>query len=368
MDPGNTIGNDASAEVADWLRLVHARGLSRKMARTLLGHFGLPAHIFAANPAVLRTLVPASAVQALLAPPDTALLARTLDWLAAPENHLLTLADAAYPKNLLEIPDPPLILYVKGHCDLLARPAIAIVGSRNATAQGQANAATFSAALSQAGLCIVSGMALGIDTAAHHGCLRAGGATLAVIGTGADIVYPARNRALAHEIAAHGAIISEYPLGTPAIAANFPRRNRIISGLSRGVLVIEAAAQSGSLITARMAGEQGRDVFAIPGSIHAPLARGCHELIRQGAQLVESASDILDTLGGYTRQESNTNRGEVAAQQDDLLDRIGFDPVDADTLAARCGLSPAELGARLLLLEMDGMVELLPGGAYQRTH
>lgn len=357
---------DTEADVAGWLRLVHARGVSRKLARTLLGHLGLPAHVFAADPAVLRTLVPARALQALLAPPDAALLARTLDWLAEPGNHLVTLADAAYPQNLLEIPDPPLLLYVKGNRDLLARAAVAIVGSRNATAQGLANAARFSAALSEAGYCIVSGMALGIDTAAHHGCLRAGGATLAVIGTGADIVYPARNRALAHDIAAHGAILSEYPLGTPAIAANFPCRNRIISGLSRGVLVIEAASQSGSLITARMAGEQGRDVFAIPGSIHAPLARGCHQLIRQGALLVESASDIVEALGGYVRQESNTNRGAEAVPHDDLLDQLGFDPVDADTLAARCGISPAELGARLLLLELAGTVELLPGGAYQR--
>lgn len=357
---------DERSDLAGWLRLAHTPGVGRAVARKLLASFGLPSNILTADRAVLRKIVPASAVEALLAPADAALLARTRDWLAEPGNALLTLADAGYPQSLLDIPDPPLLLYVKGRCDLLSRPAIAIVGSRNATAQGRLNAENFAAALSQAGLIIISGMALGIDTAAHHGCLRAAGTTIAVIGTGADLVYPARNRALAHEIAAHGAIVSEYPLGTPGIASNFPRRNRIISGLSRGVLVIEAAAQSGSLITARMAGEQGRDVFAIPGSIHAPLAKGCHELIRQGALLVESARDILDALPGFPVRESNTDESSASDLPDDLLQQIGFDPVDADTLAARCGISPAELGARLLLLEMDGKVELLPGGAYQR--
>jgi DNA processing protein len=357
---------DNSADVAGWIRLAHTRGIGLVLARKLLGHFGLPANIFAADRSVLRTLAPASKIDALLAPADPALLARTLAWLAEPGNYLLTLADAGYPQNLLEIPDPPLMLYVKGDCNLLAKPAIAIVGSRNATAQGAANAEKFSAVLGQAGLCIVSGMALGIDTAAHRGSLHAGGATIAVIGTGADLVYPARNRALAHKIAAQGAIVSEYPLGTPGIAANFPRRNRIISGLSRGVLVIEAAAQSGSLITARMAGEQGRDVFAIPGSIHSPLAKGCHQLIRQGAMLVESPFDILDALGIGQRKECNTESAVVADTQESLLHHIGFEPVDTDTLAMRCGLGPAELGAQLLLLEMDGMVELLQGGAYQR--
>ena len=360
-----------SVEVADWLRLAHTRGVGLALVRKLLARFGLPAEVFAADHAALRALAPASKIDALLAPVDAALLARTLDWLAQPGNHVVTLADAHYPPMLLEIPDPPLLLYVKGRCDLLARTAIAIVGSRNASAQGMANAEKFSAVFSDAGLCIVSGMALGIDTAAHQGCLRAGGATIAVIGTGADLVYPARNRALAHAIAANGAIISEYPLGTPAINTNFPRRNRIISGLSRGVLVIEAAARSGSLITARMAGEQGRDVFAIPGSIHSPLAKGCHQLIRQGALLVESPHEVLETLTGNQndnkRQKSNTGNDTLAIVQDDVLEQIGHDPVDPDTLAARCSLSPAELGARLLMLEMDGVIELLAGGAYQRV-
>jgi DNA processing protein len=299
----------------------------------------------------------------LLAPIDAALLGRTLDWLAEPGNALLTLADAEYPPLLLEIPDPPLLLYVNGRPALLAHPAIAVVGSRNATAQGVANAERFSEALSQAGLCVVSGMALGIDTAAHRGALRGPGSTVAVIGTGADVVYPSRNRALAHDIAAGGCLISEYPLGMPGIAANFPRRNRIISGLSRGVLVIEAAAQSGSLITARLAGEQGRDVFAVPGSIHSPLTKGCHLLIRQGAKLVESAQDILEELGSY----GSPARSALPPPPSELLRQIGFDPVDADALATRCALDRAELGTQLLMLEMDGLIERLPGGAYQRV-
>ncbi len=360
-----------SIEVADWLRLAHTRGVGLTLVRKLLARFGLPAHVFSADYNALRTVAPASKIDALLAPVDAALLARTLDWLAQPGNHLVTLADAHYPPMLLEIPDPPLLLYVKGRCDLLGQAAIAIVGSRNASAQGMANAEKFSAVFSDTGLCIVSGMALGIDTAAHQGCLRAGGATIAVIGTGADIIYPARNRPLAHDIAAHGAIISEYPLGTPAITANFPRRNRIISGLARGVLVIEAAAHSGSLITARMAGEQGRDVFAIPGSIHSPLAKGCHQLIRQGAMLVESPHEVLEALAvnqnDNKRQKSNTENDTSAIAQDGVLDQIGFDPVDTDTLAARCKLSQAELSARLLMLEMDGVIELLASGAYQRV-
>ena len=238
----------------------------------------------------------AEALCAPVAPATVAQIERTVAWLAQPGNHVLTLADAAYPARLLEIADPPTLLYAKGRIDLLSAPSVAVVGSRNATAAGLENAEQFSAALVEAGWTVVSGLALGIDTAAHRGSLKAvtaasavAAATVAVVGTGLDIVYPSRNRALAHQIAEAGCILSEYPLGMPAIAANFPRRNRLISGLSRGVLVVEAAARSGSLITARMAAEQGRDVFAIPGSMHSPLSRGCHQLIRQGAKLVESA-------------------------------------------------------------------------------
>ena len=355
----------AAADVADWLRLAHTAGVGLQAARKLLGALGLPVNIFAAGPAVLRTLAPQRVVDALLKPADRALLERSLEWLAEPGNQLMTLADADYPALLLEIPDPPLLLYVKGQRELLARPAIAVVGSRNATVQGATNAEKFSTALSQAGFCIVSGLALGIDAAAHAGGLSGPGSTIAVIGTGADVIYPARNRALAHAIAEGGCLISEYPLGMPGIAANFPRRNRIISGLSRGVLVVEAAAQSGSLITARMAGEQGREVFAIPGSIHSPLARGCHQLLRQGAKLVESAQDILEELNGYggLRQAAKGAPQPTSA----LMEQIGHDPVDLDTLAARCGISAGALAEQLLLLELEGRVEMLPGGGYQRV-
>ena len=335
----------------------------------------MPENIFAASLSSLQKIVSERVAQALRQPPAEAAAAQieqTLAWAAQAGNRVLTLADADYPPSLLEIPDPPLILYVKGRLELLARPALAVVGSRNASAQGVLDAEKFSQALSQAGYTIISGLALGIDTAAHRGALLAGaegGATIAVIGTGADIVYPARNRELAHRIAAEGCIVSEYPLGMPAIAANFPRRNRIISGLARAVLVIEAAAQSGSLITARMAAEQGRDVLAIPGSIHAPLSKGCHRLIKEGAKLVESAQDVLEELqhlplpAPMPPTEAAAAAGEPASP---LLQAMGFDPVTPDLLAARCGLDAATLMAQLLTLELQGQVEVLPGGSYRR--
>lgn len=363
--------------LADWIRLEQTSGVGAETARKLLAAFGLPHNIFAAGFAALNKIVSERVARALLSPPSAqtiALIERTEEWAGAPGNRVLTLADADYPQALLDIPDPPVMLYAKGRLELLSGPALAVVGSRNATAQGVSNAEKFSESLSQAGLTIVSGMALGIDAAAHQGAIRAsqggGGSTVAVIGTGADIVYPARNRALAHQIAEVGCIVSEYALGTPAIAANFPRRNRIISGLARGVLVIEAAAQSGSLITARMAAEQGRDVFAIPGSIHSPLAKGCHLLIKQGAKLVESAQDILEEL-----KYLNVARTVVASAQPSssvdatllpLLAAMGFDPVAADVLASRCGLDAAALSGQLLVLEMEGLVEVLPGGIYRR--
>ncbi|MBC7575614.1 MAG: DNA-protecting protein DprA [Herminiimonas sp.] len=383
-------------ELAGWLRLDRTADVGPATARKLLAAFGLPHNIFSSSLAALGEVVPARVAQALRAPlsSDTqALIDRTLAWTALPGNHALTLADTAYPRALLEIADPPLILYAKGDIRLLSAPSVAVVGSRNATAQGLANADAFSAALCAAGWTVVSGMALGIDTAAHRGCLRTlgnqtttNGSTVAVIGTGADIVYPARNRALAHEIVKAGCIVSEYPLGTPPIASNFPRRNRIISGLSRGVLVIEAAAQSGSLITARMAAEQGREVFAIPGSIHSPLAKGCHQLIRQGAKLVESAQDILEELQSgdlagaravsparplfrTASVASGASVGEIhgfAETSDPVLLAMGFEPVSQDALAVRCAIDSAALSAQLLTLELQGHVELLPGGAYQR--
>jgi DNA processing protein len=221
---------------------------------------------------------------------------RTRDWCGTPGNALVALSDPAYPAALLTLHDPPPLLYVSGRLDALHAPSVAIVGSRNATPQGVDDAGRFARELAGAGLAIVSGLALGIDAAAHRGALDAGGETIAIIGTGADLVYPARHRELAHEVARHGAIVSEWPLGTPAKAAHFPQRNRLIAGISRGVLVVEAAERSGSLITARLANEMGRDVFAIPGSIHAPLARGCHQLIKDGAKLTETPQDVLEEL------------------------------------------------------------------------
>lgn len=363
-------------ELTGWLRLERTVGVGPDTARKLLSAFGLPDNIFAASLDALGAVVSGRVARALLAPPTTelqSLIERTAQWLGTPGNHLLTLADRDYPQRLLEIADPPILLYAKGRIELLARPAIAVVGSRNATSQGVANAEQFASALSQTGLTIVSGMALGIDTAAHRGSLGQPGSTVAVIGTGADLVYPARNRTLAHDIAASGCIVSEYPLGVPAIAANFPRRNRIISGLTRGVLVIEAAARSGSLITARMAAEQGRDVFAIPGSIHSPLAKGCHELIKQGAKLVESAQDILEELQPSLWPPERIRVGTTARAplpesmaDDPVLAAIGFEPVCHDLLSLRCALDSAALSAQLLELELSGLIEMLPGGLYQR--
>ncbi|HYD78994.1 MAG TPA: DNA-processing protein DprA [Paucimonas sp.] len=366
--------------LAAWIRLEQTAGLGLEGARKLLAAFGLPENIFGAGYAALARVVPERVARALTAAPSEATLAlieRSLEWAEQPGNHILTLADDGYPQTLLDIPDPPLMVYAKGRIELLARPSIAIVGSRNATAQGVANAEKFSEVLSQAGLTIVSGMALGIDTAAHQGGLRGPGATVAVIGTGADLVYPARNRGLAHLIAEGGCIVSEYSLGTPALAANFPRRNRVISGLARGVLVVEAAIQSGSLITARMAAEQGREVFAIPGSIHSPLAKGCHRLIKQGAKLVESAEDILEEFRYYQAVKAGLPAIQATPAPaapspaampvtDPLLEAMGFDPVPLDALAMRCGLDAATLSARLLGLELDGRIEVLPGGSYRR--
>jgi DNA processing protein len=367
--------------LAAWIRLEQTAGVGPETARKLLAVFGLPENIFVAGFSALRKVVSERVALALSSAPTAAIgaqIEKTLAWLALPGNYLLTLADTDYPASLLNIADPPMLLYVKGRRELLSMPVLAVVGSRNATTQGVVNAEKFSEILSQAGLTIVSGMALGIDTAAHQGGLSGAGSTIAVIGTGADIVYPARNRSLAHQIAERGCIVSEYPLGMPAIASNFPRRNRIISGLARGVLVIEAAAQSGSLITARMAAEQGREVFAIPGSIHSPLAKGCHLLIRQGAKLVESAHDVLEELPSFlvTGSKPVASSASIALapasaescehHDERLLAAIGFDPIDPDTLQLRCGLDAAALNAQLLILELNGVVERLSGGSYRR--
>jgi DNA processing protein len=285
---------------------------------------------------------------------------------------LLTLADTDYPQSLLSADDPPVLLYAKGDTALLNRPMLAVVGSRNGTTQGERDAEAFSKVLGDAGLTIVSGLALGIDAAAHRGGLATAAGTVAVIGTGADRLYPARNETLARAIAEKGVVLSEFPLGTPAIGANFPRRNRIIAGLGLGCLVVEAALRSGSLITARLAAESGREVFAIPGSIHSPLSRGCHQLIRQGAKLVESAQDILEDLRWGGAPAAPATAASTLAKQDgaeeQVLAFLGDAPCALDTLSARSGLTPADLLAMLLPMELAGRVAQLPGGLYQKLH
>jgi DNA processing protein len=337
-------------------------GLGRENQRRLLKIFGSPAAIFDQAVAELTPHVKPAIARSISAEIDSSLIDTVSAWLDDSFNHVITIADDEYPRSLLNIPDPPLLLFVKGRLDLLNAPALAIVGSRNASAQGVRNAEAFALAASEAGLCVVSGLAQGIDTAAHIGGLKGRGSSIAVVGTGLDKVYPASNRDLAHSLAQAGAIISEFPLGTPPLAANFPRRNRIISGLGLGCLVVEASIQSGSLITARLAVEQGKDVFAIPGSIHSPQAKGCHALIKQGAKLVENVNDIFEELGHSLQDVSAT----CTSEEHPLFVHLGFDAVDAEALAQRSGLTISELSAILLQLELDGHIASLPGGLYQR--
>jgi DNA processing protein len=362
-----------SEERTAWLRLALTPEVGPRTARTLLTAFGLPQMVFGAGRQALARHVAeplAAALSAAPAPELQAAIQATERWLALdPAHALLTLADAAYPQALLTTADPPAVLFAIGDPGLLNRPALAIVGSRSASQQGAANAGAFALHLARAGLTIVSGLALGIDAAAHRGALKAladGGtsSTIAVVGTGVDVIYPPSNRALTLEVRARGVVISEFPLGLPGIAHNFPRRNRLIAGLARGVLVVEAALHSGSLITARLAAEMGREVFAIPGSIHSPTARGCHRLIRDGAKLVESAQDILDEL--RIDAAPAAARATRPAAQGALLDALGFDPVDLDTLVLRTGRSAGRLTAELLELELAQDVERLPGNRYQR--
>ena len=356
-------------ELGAWLRLLETPALGRESARKLLAAFGSPQAVIAARAAARREVVGPVASTALDAEPDSlaALVDATLAWLnaGAPEPRAaITIDDPRYPQALLESPDPPLLFYAQGRIELLQADAIAIVGSRNPTPQGLDNASAFASHLSHAGHTIVSGLALGIDAAAHTGGLEGAASTIAVVGTGLDIVYPRRNLGLAHRIAAKGLIVSEYSLGTPSMAPNFPRRNRIIAGLASGTLVVEAALQSGSLITARLANEAGRDVFAIPGSIHSPQSRGCHALIKQGAKLVETAQDILEELRMPGAAVSASP--EAPQAEDPLLTALGFDPATLDALGARTGLGAAELSTRLLGLELDGLIARLPGQLFQR--
>jgi DNA processing protein len=400
-------------ELSGWLRLSLTRGVGNESARKLLAAFGLPDAIFSQSSTALHQVVSTAQSNALRGEPAelTALLETTWAWLndaspGASRRQIVALGDADYPPSLLTMEDPPLMLYLLGAGSLTppgAQPqdsikktatksiaqllsdqaalSLAMVGSRNPTPQGAANARQFAKAFSQAGLTVVSGLALGIDGAAHEGALEGHApnsltlATVAVVGTGLDRVYPKAHRELAHRIAQHGLLVSEYPLGTPPLTANFPKRNRLIAGLTQGTLVVEAAMKSGSLITARLTVEQGKEVFAIPGSIHSTQSRGCHSLIKQGAKLVESAMDVLEEmkLAHVTpasgapptlADDTGTHVPSVAATL--LLNCMGFDPVSLDALQARSGLDTANLQAQLMTLELDGLVARLPGGLFQR--
>jgi DNA processing protein len=361
-------------EVAAWLRLLETPQVGRESARRLLAAFGSPEAVLAAPAAARREVVPAEIAKALDLAPEhlSALTEATWRWLSDDSSgprHVLALGDPAYPQLLLQTADPPLLMYLQGDVTLLNAPGIGVVGSRHPTPQGKDNALAFSTHLSQAGWTIVSGMALGIDGAAHEGGLAGAGRTIAVVGTGLDRVYPRRHLELARRIAQHGAIVSEYAIGTPPLPPNFPLRNRIIAGLTRGTLVVEAALQSGSLITARLASEAGREVFAIPGSIHSPQSRGCHALLKQGAKLVESGADVLEEFPA--RSESTRTvpheATEIAPTGDPVLEALGFDPVSLDALIARTGWPAPELNAKLLELELMGDVARLPGQLFQRV-
>lgn len=352
-----------SNDLASWIDLSLVPGLGAQTYRALLTAFGLPDNIRSASRARLAGIVTDAIAGKIKEAGREPLVEEALAWAEHPGRSVVTLADPDYPQQLLQIPDPPVLLYVAGDRSLLSTASLAIVGSRNATHQGVTNAERFGRALSDAGLAIVSGLALGIDAAAHRGGLAGGGSTIAVLGCGANVAYPRDNEPLFAQIAERGAVISEFPLGTPPSRENFPRRNRLISGLSKGCLVIEAALGSGSLITARLALEQGREVFAIPGSIHSPLSKGCHALIKQGAKLVESAQDVLEELGfdGGSRVTPNSSRSS-----DGLLQHMGYDPCTIDVLIQRAGLTAEAISAMLLTLELEGKVGRLPGGLYQR--
>jgi DNA processing protein len=365
-----------------WFRLLTTPGLTRPMARRLLQAFGSPEAVLGASSAQWAAAAGAVAAQALASPDDSSRprLQQALEWLGAgPARQVLTLGDPGYPEPLLHGGDPPLMLFLEGRAELLVRPSVAMVGSRQATPQGLAHARQFAAVLSQAGVTVVSGLAAGIDGAAHEGALQGEGATVAVIGTGPDIVYPSRHVGLWRRILQAGVVVSEHAPGTPAMAHHFPHRNRIIAGLTRATLVVEATLKSGSLITARLAMEAGRDVFAVPGSIQSPQSKGCHELIRQGAQLVESPEEILQALqlqaagpGPVQSRTEVSDASEAEAQAQArtphgrLLRAMGHDPVSLDTLIGRTGDAAPELGARLLELELQGLVARLPGGLFQR--
>lgn len=368
------------ADDLHFLRLAFAPGVGARTLHKLLTELGEVAAIFDATQATLTKIVSEKVARSIAAAPSSETQTKideALAWLAAaPAHHLLTWAHPAYPKALLESGDAPIVLYAKGRIELLANPAMAMVGSRNCSQGGADTAEAFAQAFAERGVTVVSGMALGIDAASHVGALRAtnansgstfaaqSGSTIAVVGTGIDRVYPAKNKVLAHSIAERGLIISEYPLGTPPLAENFPKRNRVISGLSLGVLVVEASMNSGSLITARLAGDQSREVFAIPGSIHSTFHKGCHHLIKQGAKLVETAQDVLEELRIDTGDTAA--KAQASVTQTGLLQHIEHDPVDVDTLLARSGMAVDQIVTELTMLELAGSIEQLPGSRWQR--
>jgi DNA processing protein len=366
---------NADQQYAPWIALTLVEGLGSMTLCQLLLAFKTPEAILNAPYTTLRDIVSKEVAEGIQRAMQHADIAKALDWLAQTDNHLITLADLHYPQRLLETEQPPPVLYAKGNLQILKRPCMAIVGSRHATAQGETTAENFAESLCRAGFAVASGLALGIDGAAHRGALKADGATIAVVGTGLDIVYPAKHKALAHQIAQHGLLLSEYALGTPSINYNFPRRNRIISGLSEGCLVVEANIDSGSLITAKLAIEQGREVFAVPGSIHSPVAKGCHALIKQGAKLAETTEDILSELRHIRLPDSSwpvspnglmPNWTNLPSEASPVLACMGFDPIFAEQIAARSGLTPGEVSTMLTLLELEGVVSHLANGQFQR--
>ena len=362
--------------LSDWLILYHAPGIGAVTLLRLIDRFGDAREILHASVERLQSSGLSPETIAWIRQPDQEPIDRDLAWLEQPGNHLLTVRSPGYPALLRQIPDPPPLLYVHGDVESLSSLQLAVVGSRNPTVSGRRTASEFAGCLAVAGLTITSGLALGIDSASHAGCLAVDKPTVAVMGTGLDRVYPAANRELAHRIAGRGALVSEFPIGTAPRPENFPRRNRIISGLSLGTLVVEAATRSGSLISARCAAEQGREVFAIPGSIHNPLSRGCHALIREGAKLVETAQDILDELGPLATTAVAKPKSvsvedleapvELSADYIQLLDFMGYAHASIDTLVETSGLTPAEVSSMLLQLELKGFIASSPGGLYNR--
>jgi DNA processing protein len=364
-------------DLSHWLALLQAPGLGAASARVLAHGFGGPAAVLRAADRDLELAGVDVAARRALRNPDWSAMDRAIAWLAGgTQRSALTFASAAYPELLRALADAPPVLFVEGDAALLGRSHVAVVGSRNPTRPGEQTAHDFARALVGAGLGVVSGLATGIDAAAHRGAIAGGGVTIAVAGHGLDSVYPRAHAELARQVAGAGARVSEFVPGTAALREHFPRRNRIISGLSLGVLVVEAAVRSGSLITARLAAEQGREVFAIPGSIHNPMVRGCHALIRQGAKLVDSVQDLLEELGWdaasvagshAAQTRSDAQDGELDGDYVTLLDALGHDPAPVDVLVTRTGLTPQALSSMLLRLELRGIVHPVQGMGYVRA-